>query len=108
MFARLKQRWAELRSDPPGQRFCLYNERHREATAPVKRALIVGSAVVLIPIGIVMMPAPGPGMLVVAIGATMLAGESQPTARLLDRLELAVRALWLRLRGRSRAKPGSL
>jgi hypothetical protein len=98
MFARLKKRWSQLRSDLPGRRFCLYHERHRDAASPAKRVLIAASAVVVIMIGIVLMPAPGPGMLIVAIGLTLLAGESRRVAHYLDRFELAVRARWQRLR----------
>jgi hypothetical protein len=39
-------------------------------------------------IGLVMLPAPGPGCVVVLIGATMMAEESFWVSSLLDRLEL--------------------
>ena len=46
------------------------------------------------------MPAPGPGLLIVFIGACMLADESLTVARALDRAELALRRLYAGLRGR--------
>jgi hypothetical protein len=44
------------------------------------------------------MPAPGPGMLIVAAGAAMLAGESKAVALALDGAERGVRRLLARWR----------
>jgi hypothetical protein len=48
--------------------------------------------------GIVLMPATGPGFLVVFVGAAMLAEESVIAARALDSAELKLRALHIRVR----------
>jgi hypothetical protein len=48
--------------------------------------------------GAVMLVAPGPGILVFALGATLVAEESLWTAKLLDRAELRIRSLISTLR----------
>jgi hypothetical protein len=45
----------------------------------------------LIAVGLVMLVAPGPGILVVAIGGALLAEESLLAARALDWLEVKIR-----------------
>ena len=59
-------------------------------------AIFGGFAVLLA--GAVMLIAPGPGILVFALGATLVAEESLWTARLLDRGELRIRSLISALR----------
>ena len=67
--------------------------------------LTLGSLVVLL--GIVLMPLPGPGLLIVFIGATLIAEESEVAARLLDRIDLRLQPLnrrWKRWRAERRRK----
>ena len=60
-----------------------------KATGPAMLAL--GAIIILA--GIVALPAPGPGMLVIAAGAVVLARESKWIAERLDAAELRVRRL---------------
>jgi hypothetical protein len=53
--------------------------------------------------GIVLLPAPGPGMVVVLVGAAMLARESLVVARACDSAEMKVRT-WLRRLRRARKR----
>ncbi|HEX7916100.1 PGPGW domain-containing protein, partial [Rudaea sp.] len=51
-------------------------------------------------VGVVMLVTPGPGLLVMAVGAALVAGESLLVARLLDRLDFHASAYWARWRTR--------
>lgn len=94
MLKALKRRWQEFKRFSPGQRFQrLYERRQRTRRSPWKRLLYLGTALVLVIAGMVMLPAPGPGTVVVALGAAMLAQESSLVARALDWCEARIRQL---------------
>ena len=84
--------WQELRRGKPGHRFQARYERTSQGGALRKCALIC-AGVLLIAAGIVFLPLPGPGMLIIALGAFLLAEESRAAARALDWIELRVRRL---------------
>lgn len=88
----IRSHWQQLRDAEPGERFQeLHQRRHQTGASGWQRGLRMLAAVGLTLIGLVMMPAPGPGMLVVLAGVALLAAESQSVARRLDRIELWVR-----------------
>nr|WP_241696186.1 PGPGW domain-containing protein [Solimonas terrae] len=58
------------------------------------RPLRLAAGVAVLAAGLILVPAPGPGLLVVAVGAALLAGESASVATWLDHGELRVRR-WL-------------
>ena len=92
MIRKLKEQWRELRESPPGSRFRLrYERRKRERETPLARIGWTVLAVLLVLLGIVALPLPGPGMAVIALGLALLAQESLAVAKLCDRLELAIR-----------------
>ena len=97
--AALRQHWQEFRQGEPGKRFQEYYERrHGEGSALLCACrLVLGVALLLV--GLVMMPAPGPGMVVVALAAVMVARESRTAARCFDAIELRLRGLLRRIRG---------
>lgn len=95
MFETLKANWQQLRQARPGERFQhYYQRRQRNRSSGALRALLLGTGGLIIVIGVVLMPAPGPGMLIVALGLAMMAGESHSVARVLDAGERRLRALW--------------
>lgn len=97
MWTAAKQQWRQLSQGKPGQRFQAYHRRRREAGArPLVRGMVIGGGLLLVLVGLVLMPMPGPGILVAVLGACLLARESGHAARLLDRTELRI----LRLLGR--------
>ena len=108
MSNRLKQRWRALRNDRPGERFREYYRRRKKsrANAAVK-ALIMSGGLLIIAAGVFFLPAPGPGLLIILVGATMIAGESYTAAFVLDWLELRVRKLatWVRATWKDAALP---
>lgn len=94
MIERLKRRWARLRDDPAGERFQRrYDRRHAEGTTALRRWGYIGLGVVVVAAGIFFLPAPGPGMVIIALGAGLIAQESRTAARGLDRTELRIRRL---------------
>jgi uncharacterized protein (TIGR02611 family) len=99
MFKNIKRRWESVKRGEPGHRFQdEYDKRHGENSSRAKKiGMLVVGAIVLVA-GIILMPAPGPGILIVAIGGAMLAQESRIGARILDAAEVRGRALiqWAR------------
>jgi uncharacterized protein (TIGR02611 family) len=66
------------------------------------RPLMILLGLVIIAGGVVLLPAPGPGWLVIGAGAALLAREFLFLARFLDRLEVRLRRIAGRLRRRLR------
>ena len=99
MLAEIKETWGQLRRAEPGNRFTAYH-RHHQATAhgKVSRVITVVIGILLIALGIIALPAPGPGTLVIALGAAFIARESRAVATALDWLEVKLRraARWIR------------
>lgn len=90
----LREEWTQLRQDKPGERFRNHHHRRREARGDGwKRWLSVGAGVALILVGVVMLVVPGPGLLGIALGLGLFAGESYALAAGLDRAELGIRKL---------------
>ena len=84
--------WRELRAAPPGERFELaYSANRKAGKRGWKRGAAILAGAVLVALGLFMLVAPGPGILVLILGAALVAGESLPMARFLDRAELRIR-----------------
>jgi hypothetical protein len=89
-----KQSWAELKRGKPGKRF---QQRYERKNPGGKRSgkklatLILGF--VVFAAGLFFLPAPGPGIIIVALGAGLIAQASLKGARALDWCELKIRAL---------------
>jgi len=92
MLGPLKENWQFLRQAPAGERFVRYYKRRRERRRHpwLGKLRLLGGVLTMI-VGVVLMPAPGPGMLIVAVGAALVAGESRLFARFLDRSESRLR-----------------
>ena len=90
----LRERWHEFAAAEPGTRFEReYDLKHGKAQPRWKRILAVMLGVAVILVGIVELAVPGPGVLVIGIGAALLGRESRGIARWLDRGEITVRRL---------------
>ena len=98
MLGRLKRQWADLKQGKPGKRFQNRYERRKTSRSALWKPfyLLVGTVLTLA--GLVLMPAPGPGFIVVFIGAAMLAEQSLWVARALDWIEVGLRQFVSRLR----------
>ena len=95
MLKHFKAYWSELRRGQPGSRFQdQYEQNRREQKSPIGRVLRIIGGVALIPIGVFFLAVPGPGLLIVLMGAVLIAREFGFAARLLDALELRARNAW--------------
>jgi len=103
MVERIRREWRVFAAEPPGERF----ERHHERKVAEERTLLgrftwLAAGVFFVVAGIVMLFTPGPGLLAIGFGVTCFAQESRGVARFCDRLELRIRAAWVRWRDRKR------
>ena len=85
-------------SGTPGERFTDRYRRARAARHPLAKPFNLAGGIGLMLLGAVMLVTPGPGMLLILLGAALVAGESHRLARYFDRLELALRARLRRAR----------
>lgn len=79
---------------PPGERFqARFHRLERRASWATTRLLWIAIGVAVLMVGVLMLAVPGPGLLVMLIGASIIAQESLTAARALDWFELRGRAL---------------
>jgi hypothetical protein len=91
MFESLRRQWKQFKAGEPGRRFReRYRRRHeeRQGRCDARRVANVCVGCALIGAGLVLVPAPGPGWLIVFFGGHVLGGEFLWIARALDRAEL--------------------
>jgi len=100
MFESLKGRARRFLTAPSGTRFRAYHARLAQRPSLMRTLLAIGCGLILLALGLVMVVLPGPGLLVAAIGAVLIAGESMWAARLLDRVDLCMTTKWKRWRRR--------
>ena len=94
MFTKLRHQWRALRRARPGNRFQRrYESRKKERASPFWKPLYIVLGTTIFIAGLAMLPAPGPGFLILFVGAGMLAQESLWVARTMDVLEVKARAL---------------
>jgi uncharacterized protein (TIGR02611 family) len=107
VFHHLKQHWHTFRHGKIGRRFQERYHRHRQGKAiQLHKALIsITLGLIVVSIGVVMLVTPGPGWIMIFVGASLLAGESLTMARLLDRMEIKVRRLCHKVRNPGRVPP---
>ncbi|MBL8250385.1 MAG: hypothetical protein JNK31_01815 [Candidatus Competibacter sp.] len=94
----LKQRWQRFAAVPPGQRFKEHFKRRQQSQPSTfhKRILIMGTGIVVMGLGLVMLIAPGPGILVLLAGGMLVAQESLTAARFMDWADIRLRRLAVR------------
>jgi uncharacterized protein (TIGR02611 family) len=90
----LKDDWRQFKSAKPGKRFLeQYETNQKERASKWVRVALITLGVVVVLIGLVALPAPGPGILIVAAGVALLARESRWIAERMDAVELKARQL---------------
>lgn len=95
MLTRMKKYWAELQKGRAGSRFQdQYDKEQKKEKSPAGRIARVVAGVLLFPIGVFFLAVPGPGLLVIALGAILIAREFRFAAKVLDAIELRGRAVW--------------
>jgi drug/metabolite transporter (DMT)-like permease len=98
MFDWLRAHFRAFLASPSGTRFRRQHRRRQARPHVVRTILAVIGGTLIFLIGIVMLVTPGPGLLVMAIGAALIAGESLIVARVLDRIDFHASAYWARWR----------
>jgi hypothetical protein len=94
----LKRAWQKFKNRRPGFRFHgMYADHHKSAKAPWKRVAYVAGGIVVVVAGLIALPAPGPGTLIIALGMALIARESEKLANKLDRFEVYLRAKWRKM-----------
>jgi hypothetical protein len=93
VFSTLKKSWRELASGSPGERFQSRYHHKMRSGRKGSRVPLLGAGIALILAGIVLLVVPGPGSLLILVGAAFLAEESLVVSRLLDRIEVQLRKL---------------
>ncbi|HEU0035474.1 MAG TPA: PGPGW domain-containing protein [Kofleriaceae bacterium] len=83
--------WRAFRDDEPGQRFCNHFQRMRQQGSRAGRIVRISLGLVLMTAGVVMLVAPGPGLLGILFGLGLLGGESEKIASTMDRVEPSAR-----------------
>ena len=100
MFERLRKQWQVFRADPAGERFQRRYRRHTVRAGMARKIIVIVGGLVLIAAGIVLLVLPGPGLLLMLLGAGFVGEESLIAARMLDRIDV----VFQRLRNRWRKK----
>jgi hypothetical protein len=91
MFEHFRRQWKEFKAGEPGRRFQeRYHRRceERKGRCDLRRVVNVAAGLALIVVGLVLVPAPGPGWLIVFFGGHVLGGEFLGVARACDRAEV--------------------
>ncbi|HEX2756868.1 MAG TPA: PGPGW domain-containing protein [Thermoanaerobaculia bacterium] len=91
MFKEIRRSWRVLESGKPGDRFERYYRSQHEGRSPSRKVVSIVIGFAIVAAGIILLPAPGPGTLVVAVGLGLLAREFLIVARALDWLEPKLR-----------------
>jgi hypothetical protein len=99
VFAALKRSMHRFMAAPSGTRFEARYRRLHGRHHPLRAFALAGLGLLLVAGGLVLLVLPGPGILVAAMGAALIAGESKTAARWLDRVDLWLTKRWRRWRG---------
>ena len=89
-----REAWAHFKAGRPGDR--CQAEYRRSRARPAKPWVRFGTqalGVALVALGVVALPAPGPGWLIIGLGGALLARQSPAVARFLDGAEIRGRRL---------------
>jgi uncharacterized protein (TIGR02611 family) len=97
MLESLRKNWQRFKRSTPGLRFQQrYHQKQQSGRSAVRRVLVIAAGVLVFAAGLFFLPAPGPGMIILLIGASLIAEESLLAARALDWAELRLRRAYAR------------
>lgn len=92
MREQLRKKWQRFSEAPAGERFQRhYEARQKNRSSRFQKVLFIGSGLLIMAAGIFFLPAPGPGTVILFVGAGLIAQESLLAARILDWIELRLR-----------------
>jgi uncharacterized protein (TIGR02611 family) len=96
MIEKIRESWQSFKESEPGQRYKdRYRRRQQSKSGEFDLGLVVSvlGGVLIVLGGIVAVPGPGPGWLIVFLGLGLVAGEFRPIARFMDWAEIRLRRL---------------
>ena len=101
MAVNLRKQWRHFKAMPSGRRFqTRYRMRGSDSGGVTRKVLMCGLGGLVVLAGVIMLVLPGPGMLAILVGATVIAEESLFAARVLDRIDLWATGVYTRWRAR--------
>ena len=110
MIERARENWRRFKESKPGHRFQDHYHRHQRYSSgrSVLRMVfgVLGGFLVMVG-GVIAVPGPGPGWLIILLGLGMVAGESLFFARLIDGAETILRQATRRISNTWRTSPAS-
>lgn len=90
--ARFKSSCHRFIAGTPGQRFQqLYRHRQQSRSSLLRRALLIAGGILVALAGVIFLFTPGPGIVVLLLGAALIAQQSRLAARAFDRIEIRLR-----------------
>lgn len=96
MIEKMRDAWQSFKESEPGQRFKdRYRRRQQSKSGKFDLGLVASvlGGILIVLGGIVAVPGPGPGWLIVFLGLGLVAGEFRPIARFMDWAEVRLRRL---------------
>ena len=92
MLRHLKQSWQRFQSGLPGRRFQQqFRLRQRFRSGAARKVFFISAGILLAAVGIFLLFVPGPGILILLVGAVLVAQQSSLAARAFDRIEIRLR-----------------
>jgi uncharacterized protein (TIGR02611 family) len=100
MFEKVRESWKQFKEAQPGHRFReRYERRQQESKGPFDPGKIINivAGLAIAALGVIFIPLPGPGSMIIFLGLGLIGCEFAPFARFLDWLEVRVRKVktWL-------------
>ena len=87
-----RQSWRRFKAGLPGRRFQQqFRQRRRFRSGVARKALFLASGILLAAAGVFLLFVPGPGIIILLIGAVLIAQQSSLAARAFDRIEIRLR-----------------
>jgi Putative transmembrane protein (PGPGW) len=111
MIQRARENWRRFKQSEPGQRFQdhhRYQQGHSGSRSYLRGFFGIFGGLLVVAGGLIAVPGPGPGWLIILLGLGMVAGESLFFACLFDRAEMKLRGLIMRTIGLWRISPTSV
>jgi hypothetical protein len=108
MIEKAKDTWRRFKHSKPGHRFQdhhRYQQGYRRSKSYLRGFFSIVGGLLVVLGGLIAVPGPGPGWLIILLGLGMVARESLFSARLLDRAEVYLRGLARRTVGIWRTSP---
>ena len=102
MIGRARENWRRFKESKPGHRFQDHYRHQQQSSSGRSNLRVILSIVggfLVVGGGVIAVPGPGPGWLIILLGLGMIAGVSLSFASFIDRVEVKLRGLARRVVG---------